>query len=91
MGKHSLSVWFFIGLLLTAYGVLILASAVNQIIVPPAHPVAMAYLHIGVWWGAGMLLFGLLYVVALRPKRRTRDSIFTWRHDHETSRNHNDR
>ncbi|MGO9083969.1 MAG: hypothetical protein ACLQBK_01985 [Candidatus Sulfotelmatobacter sp.] len=69
MGKHSISVWFFIGLLLTIYGVLILVSGIYEVWVPPNTQVAMAHLHIGIWWGAGMLIFGLVYLIRFRPKR----------------------
>jgi hypothetical protein len=68
MEQHSISVWFFIGLLLTIYGLLILATAVNELLVPPITQVAMAHLHIGIWWGAGMLIFGLVYLIRFRPK-----------------------
>jgi hypothetical protein len=69
MEQHSISVWFFIGLLLTIYGLLILATAVHELLVPPSTQVAMAHLHIGIWWGAGMLIFGLVYLIRFRPKR----------------------
>lgn len=70
MEKHSISVWFFIGTLLATYGVLILGSGIYGLFVPPDHTVAMSYLHIDIWWGSGMLLFGAVYVVRFRPKRK---------------------
>ena len=69
MEQHSISVWFFIGLLLTIYGLLVLASGVYELWVPPMTPIAMAHLHIGIWWGTGMLIFGLVYLIRFRPKR----------------------
>lgn len=69
MEQHSISVWFFIGLLLTIYGGLILATGIHEIMVPPNTQVAMAHLHIGIWWGAGILIFGLVYLIRFRPKR----------------------
>jgi hypothetical protein len=69
MEKHSISVWFFIGMLLTIYGFLVLVSGLYELWVPPNTQVAMAHLHIGIWWGAGMLLFGLVYLIRFRPKR----------------------
>jgi hypothetical protein len=71
--KHSISVWFFIGLLLAIYGVLILASGVYELLVPFSNRVAMAHLHIGIWWGAGILLFGLAYLIRFRPSRKRAD------------------
>jgi hypothetical protein len=68
MEKHFIPIWFFIGSLLTIYGVLILASGIYELFVPPITPVAMSHLHIGIWWGCGMLLLGLAYVFRFRPK-----------------------
>jgi hypothetical protein len=68
--KHSISVWFFIGALLAIYGVLILGSGIYELLVPLDHTVAMSQLHIGIWWGSGMLLFGAVYIVRFRPKRK---------------------
>jgi len=56
--------------LLTMYGVLILASGIYGLFVPATNPVAMSHLHIGIWWGSGMLVLGLAYVVRFRPKRK---------------------
>jgi len=69
MQQHSISVWFFIGLLLTIYGALVLVTGVYELWVPPITQIAMPHLHIGIWWGAGMLLFGLVYLIRFRPKR----------------------
>jgi hypothetical protein len=69
--KHFIPVWFFIGLLLSLYGALILGRGVYELLVPPSNTIAMANLHIDIWWGAGMLLFGLIYVVCFRPKHGT--------------------
>ena len=52
------------------YGVLILGSGIYGLFVPPSNPVVMSHLHIGIWWGAGMLLLGLAYVVRFRPNRK---------------------
>jgi len=70
MHEHSISVWFFIGLILVVYGLLILGTGIYELFVPLANPVVMAHLHIGIWWGAGMLFFGLVYLVRFRPKRQ---------------------
>ena len=69
MEKHSLSVWLFIGVLFVVYGVLILGSGVHELYVPLPHPVVMSQLHIGVWWGVGMIAIGVVYVARFRPRR----------------------
>lgn len=68
MEKHSLSVWFFVGALFVIYGALILSSGLYGLFAPSAHPVVMSQVHIGVWWGAGMIAIGIAYVVRFRPR-----------------------
>ena len=36
--KDMISIWFFIGVLLLAYGVLILGAGIYELVSPPAHP-----------------------------------------------------
>lgn len=64
---RQISIWFFIGLLLTIYGALILAAGLWQLQHPAHPPVVLASLHIGVWWGALLLAAGVLYSVLFRP------------------------
>jgi hypothetical protein len=68
--QNFIPIWFFIGSLLTFYGALVLASGIYGLFVPPSHPVAMSGLHIGIWWGAGMLVLGLVYILRFRPNRK---------------------
>ncbi len=69
MKEHGLPIWFFIGLLLLVYGVLILGAGVFGLFHPPR--VELAELHAGIWWGALMVLIGGAYVRAYRPRRRS--------------------
>lgn len=75
MEKHSLSVWLFIGVLFLVYGALVLGSGLYAVFVLPAHPVVMSQVHIGVWWGAGMIAIGLAYVVRFRPRRDKQSNV----------------
>lgn len=67
MTEHGIPIWFFIGALLAVYGVLILAAGIVGLFDPPR--VALANLHAGIWWGALLLVIGLGYVRAFRPRR----------------------
>ncbi len=67
--RHQVPIWFFIGILLTVYGVLILVSGIYGLFVPPSREVALGYLHAGIWWGALLLVLGLLYVWKFRPRK----------------------
>ena len=61
-----LSIWFFIGVLLLAYGVLIFGAGIYGLSNPPN--VVMADLHVGIWWGALLLVLGGIYTVRFRPR-----------------------
>jgi hypothetical protein len=70
MSPHAhVSIWFFIGLLLDIYGVLIFGASLHDLFVPPAQPVVLANLHAGIWWGVLLIVLGLVYTFAFSPKR----------------------
>jgi hypothetical protein len=62
-----LSIWFFIGLLLLAYGLLIFATGLSEWSSPP--PVVRADLHAPVWWGLLLIAMGAFYTFRFSPKR----------------------
>jgi hypothetical protein len=67
--KHFISIWFFIGSLLTVYGVLILGTGIYELLGDSSPDVVLSRLHLNIWWGMGMLLLGLGYAIRFRPKR----------------------
>jgi len=64
------SIWFFIGILLLAYGVLITGAGVYEFVSPSARPVVLAELHAGVWWGVVLLVLGAVYTIRFSPRRQ---------------------
>lgn len=68
MSRHFVSIWFFIGILLTIYGVLILGAGIYDLMYPPAETVKMSHLHAGVWWGGLLILLGVIYTVKFAPR-----------------------
>ncbi len=68
--KVFISIWFFICVLLTAYGVLIMASGLYELVSPPLHKVVLANLHAGIWWGAVLLAIGLFYTIRFFPRKQ---------------------
>jgi hypothetical protein len=65
------SIWFFIGISLAVNGALILAAGIYQLVDPPMNPGVVLYsLHANVWWGAALLLFGLIYCFKFAPRRK---------------------
>ncbi len=70
MRGHGISIWFFIGLSLLVNGILITGAGIWELISPPEHRVVLFQYHANVWWGAILLLLGLLYCVRFSPKRQ---------------------
>ena len=69
-GSH-IAIWFFIGLLLTVYGAMILGYGIFETVsgtYPPG--VQLTELHTPLWWGGILFVLGLLYVIKFRPGRR---------------------
>jgi heme/copper-type cytochrome/quinol oxidase subunit 3 len=67
MGRHVTPVWFFVGSLLAIYGVLILGSGLADWSNPSN--TALAELHAPVWWGAILLVSGVIYTLVYRPRK----------------------
>ena len=66
-GKYS--IWYFIGILLLVYGVLIFATGIYEVYRPPAREVVLANLRPAIWWGALLAVVGALYTIRFSPSR----------------------
>jgi membrane protein DedA with SNARE-associated domain len=64
---HMLPVWFFIGILLTIYGIIILGTALIEFSHPPA--VVQSRYHPGIFLGILLLLIGFFYTLWFWPRR----------------------
>ena len=62
---HIIPVWFFVGLLLFVYGVLIFISGLAELSHPPE--TVLSNLHAPVWWGALLIVLGGVYLFLFRP------------------------
>ena len=69
MHSGHISIWFFIGVLLSVYGALIMGYGILELITGQVANVVLANLHAPVWWGGFMLLLGLFYSLRFRPGR----------------------
>ncbi len=69
-----ISIWFFIGLILVVYGVLITAYSIYQWQVPPPaeERVYLFEYHAGIWWGILMFVWGGIYLYYFSPKNNKR-------------------
>lgn len=70
MHGSKIPIWFFIGLLLEIYGVLICGAGIIEA-VTGNYPtgVQLTELHTPIWWGALLAVIGALYLVKFRPGR----------------------
>lgn len=79
MDKHErevesaeLSIWFFCGILVLAYGVVLVFTGVTEFHHPPPNEVLLPWLqplHPTLWWGSIMTVLGAFYTVRFRPGR----------------------
>lgn len=60
-----ISIWFFVGVLLLLYGILILGTGIAEWSSPPN--VVHAELHAAVWWGILLTLMGAVYSYRFAP------------------------
>jgi hypothetical protein len=74
--EHQVPIWFFVGVLLTIYGVLITCAGIYAVIAPPpeSERVALWGLHADIWWGLLLLLFGGYYCARFHPFGRSAES-----------------
>ena len=66
---RQIPIWFFIGVIVTFYGVVILATGIYHLFVPPPRTVALQELHPDVWWPLVLLVVGLVFTIKHNPWR----------------------
>jgi FtsH-binding integral membrane protein len=71
--RESISIWWFSGLLLLCYGIVILATGIWELSHTLPNPPVLANLHAPIWWGCLLALAGLWYVIHFRPRKRARE------------------
>ena len=70
--EHQVPIWFFIGVTLLIYGVIIAGSGVYGLLDPAVEAgIALNWLHAGIWWGAIMAVVGVFYTVRFWPGRQS--------------------
>jgi hypothetical protein len=70
--EHGLSIWFFVGGMLSIYGIIILISNIPAFISPVvSHHVVLERLHAGLWWGILLILLGALFLYLHWPGKNS--------------------
>ena len=64
---HMIPVWFFIGVLLFIYGLIITATGIDEYSSPP--PTVLSNLHPAIWWGALLIVIGGIYIYLYLPRK----------------------
>ena len=64
---NTLSIWFFVGVLLLAYGIVLTATGAYEFAHPLGAAVVLSNLHATFWWGLSLFLFGGFYTFSFRP------------------------
>jgi hypothetical protein len=67
--RATMSIWFFAGVMLLAYGLVIFATGIWELNHPLSNPPALAYLHAPIWWGALLTTAGAAYTLKFWPRR----------------------
>lgn len=70
--QRMLPVWFFIGLLLFIYGIIILITAIMEWHHPPA--VVLSQHRPALWGGILLIVIGSFYTIRFRPGQRSSNS-----------------
>lgn len=67
--QKTISVWFFIGVLLSIYGALILGVGLLGMNAPTPG-VTLGELHVDIWWGVLLIAIGAFYTIHFLPSRQ---------------------
>jgi hypothetical protein len=65
VGTAEISIWFFCGILMLTYGVVLVITGILEFRHPP--PTVLAALHPTLWWGLMMAIFGGFYTGRFWP------------------------
>jgi hypothetical protein len=63
--NRAISIWFFVGTLTLAYGIVLIGTGAYEF----SHPIhtVLAEFHSTFWWGLLMTVFGAFYTIRFRP------------------------
>jgi len=59
--KKMKPIWYFVGLVLLTMGVLVFLTGIFMLVFGVRSPTALASLHPNIWWGAIMIVAGVVF------------------------------
>jgi hypothetical protein len=65
---ESLSIWFFVGIMTLAYGLVLLPYGAWEWFTNHEAPTVLNQFHPTFWWGLLLTLFGAFYTLRFRPR-----------------------
>ncbi len=60
--KGMRSIWYFVGLIMSAIGLIEISAGIYDLYFPSAKDIKLANLHANIWWGVMILITGLVYI-----------------------------
>jgi uncharacterized membrane protein HdeD (DUF308 family) len=66
--KGMKSIWYLVGLILLAIGILVFIAGLFNLSNPADKNIRLAYLHTNIWWGALIIITGVIYIVKNKDK-----------------------
>lgn len=64
--KKMKPIWYFVGVMLSAMGLVVLLSGIVNYSDPQVSKTVLSELHPALWWGAIMIVAGLIFLLANR-------------------------
>lgn len=66
--KGMRSIWYLVGLILLAIGILVFIAGIYNLINPTDQNIKLTGLHTNIWWGALIAVTGAIYIVKNKDK-----------------------
>jgi FtsH-binding integral membrane protein len=67
--KEMKPIWYFVGLMLSTMGVVVLIAGIANYLSPPARVTILSRLHPELWWGIVMIAVGLVFFLMNRKPK----------------------
>ena len=59
-------IWYFVGLILSSMGLVLFINGIYYLLNPGSDHTVLKDLHPDIWWGALMIIVGLIYIIKNR-------------------------